>query len=239
VRFDDPEVVAREYASEERLLARRAVFTNFVHGPNAEELAFEAVREVGPARVLEVGCGPGYFAERLRRELGAVVVALDLSPRMVELARARGVDARVGDAQNLPFPEESFECAVANWVLYHLADLDRGLAELARVLTPTGRLVAATFGEEHVRDLWAWLDYEKTAAVEFSRENGAARLGRYFAAVHRRDADAVVIFPNRDAVQRYVASTIRGSHLADSIPVFEGEFQARSRQAVFVAEKSR
>ncbi|MGH3033726.1 MAG: class I SAM-dependent methyltransferase [Gaiellaceae bacterium] len=239
MRLDDPDLVAREYASEERFLARRAVFTDLVEGPNAEELSFEAVREVTPRRVLEVGCGPGYFAERVQRELGAAVVAVDCSPRMVELARARGVDARVGDAQDLPLRDESVECVVANWVLHHLPDFDRGVAELARVLAPAGRLVSATFGEEHVREVWAWLDYEKAAALGFSRENGAEPLRRHFAAVDRRDADAVVVFPDRDAVRRYVASTICGAHLADSLPAFEGELRALSRQAVFVCEKAR
>jgi SAM-dependent methyltransferase len=236
VRFDDPELVAREYASEERLLARRVVFRDYVEGPNAEDLAFAAVGEVSPRRVLEVGSGPGYFSERVHFELGARVVALDLSPRMVELARARGLDARIGDVQELPFPDARFDCAVANWMLYHVPDLDRGLAELARVLAPGGRLVAATFGEDHLRELWRALGEEKAAAVEFNRRTGADALHPHFARVERRDADATVVFPDREAVRRYVAATIRGSHLADSVPEFEGAFRARSRASVFVAE---
>jgi SAM-dependent methyltransferase len=232
----DPELLRREYADESRLLARRAVFVDLVEGPQAEELAFAAVAEVAPARVLEVGCGPGYFAERLARELAAGVVALDLSPRMVELASARGVDARVGDVQDLPFAEGEFDCAVANWMLYHVPDLERGLAELARVLGPGGRLAAATFGADQLRELWRLLDFEKTAAVAFNRENGAESLSRHFARVERRDADGVVVFPDRDSVRRYVAATIRGAHLADSVPRFEGPFRARSRASVFVAE---
>ena len=45
---------------------------------------------------------------------------------MVELARARGVDARVGDVQELPFADGAFDCVVAAWMLYHVPDLDRG-----------------------------------------------------------------------------------------------------------------
>ena len=71
-------------------------------GPDAREVAFEAVAECAPIRVLEVGAGPGELAERIQRELNAEVAALDISERMVELARARGVDARVGDVQELP-----------------------------------------------------------------------------------------------------------------------------------------
>jgi SAM-dependent methyltransferase len=232
----DPEVLRREYADESRLLARRAVFVDLVEGPRAEEIAFAAVAEAAPARVIEVGCGPGYFAERMRRELGADVVALDLSPRMVELARARGVDARVADVQDLPFGDGEFDCAVANWMLYHVPELERGLAELARVLRPQGRLVCTTFGADQLRELWSFLDFDKTTAVAFNGENGAEALSRHFARVDRRDANGVVVFPDRESVRRYVAATIRGAHLADSIPPFEGPFRARSRASVFVAE---
>jgi SAM-dependent methyltransferase len=238
VRFNDADLVRREYASEERLLARRVVFKDFVEGPNAEDLAFEAVREAKPGRVLEVGCGPGYFAERVQKELGAEVVALDVSPRMVELTREHGVDARIGDVQDLPFGDAEFDCAVANWMLYHVPDLDRGIAELARVLRPGGRLVAATFGEDHLRELWSLLGNDKASAVEFNRQNGASPLGRHFQQVERRDADGVVAFPDRAAVRSYVTATIRGAHLADSLPEFDGPFRARSRASAFVAAKA-
>ncbi len=237
MRFNDPELVRREYADEGRLAARRAVFTDLVQGANAEELAFEQVREARPRRLLEVGCGPGYFAARVRDELGIDVVALDLSPRMVELARARGVDARVGDVERLPFAARDFDCAVANWMLYHVPELDQALSELARVLRPGGRLIAATFGQGHLRELWRALDYEKGAALGFNRGNGEAALRRHFVRVERRDADAWAVFPDREAVRSYVAATIRGAHLADSVPDLPDGFRARSVQSVFIAEK--
>ena len=60
----------------------------------------------------------GELAERVARELGAEVVAIDISPRIVEIACGRGVDARMGDVQALPFADGEFDCVVANWVLY-------------------------------------------------------------------------------------------------------------------------
>ena len=68
MRIDDPEVVAREYASEERLAARNRTFRELLEGPSAEDEALRAVAEVAPRRVLEVGCGTGELAERLARE---------------------------------------------------------------------------------------------------------------------------------------------------------------------------
>jgi SAM-dependent methyltransferase len=85
VRIDDPELVRAEYASEAGLEGRRAAY-RFAEGPDPREIAFEAVAEARPRRVLEVGCGPGELAARIQDELECEVVAVDLSPRMAELA---------------------------------------------------------------------------------------------------------------------------------------------------------
>jgi SAM-dependent methyltransferase len=238
LKFNDPEVVAREYASEERFLARRVTFVDYVEGQNAEQLAFEALAEIEPRRVLEVGCGTGAFAERMLRELAADVLALDLSPRMVELARGRGVEALVGTAEVLPFRGEEFDCVVANWVLHHVPDLDGGLAEIARVLRPGWRFLAATFGEEDALELWELLGEPTVGQLEFSSENGEVQLRRRFERVERRDADGVIVFPDRRAVTTFLENVLRGGELIDNLPEFDGEFRARSRQSLFVAEKA-
>jgi SAM-dependent methyltransferase len=203
VRPQDRELVASQYATEASLEARRSIYTA-VEGPDAREVAFTAIAEIAPGRVLEVGGGPGELSERIVGELGADVVMVDSSPRMVELARARGVDARVGDVQDLPFGDGEFDCAVAAWMLYHVPDLDRALSELRRVLRPGGRLVAVTNGREHLRELrrlagdWAWQE-------RFRREDAAELLERHFVSVERQDVDAwVTVDP--EGVQRWVES---------------------------------
>ncbi len=203
MRPQDESLVASQYATEDALEARRSVYGD-VEGPDAKEVAFAAIAEAAPKRVLEVGGGPGELSERIARELGAEVVMVDSSSRMVELARARGVDARVGDVQALPLGDGEFDCAVAAWMLYHVPDLDRGLSELRRVLQPEGRLVAVTNGREHMQELrrlagdWAW-------ERRFRREEAVALLEPHFARVERRDVDAWVSV-DPDGVQRWVES---------------------------------
>jgi SAM-dependent methyltransferase len=204
VKINDPVDVREQYATEANLAARRALYEG-ADGPDPRQLALDAVAEGRPARVLEVGGGPGELSARMARELGVDVVMIDVSPRMVELARSRGVDARVGDIQSLEFADASFDCVVAAWVLFHLPDLDAGIAELARVLRPGGRLVAATNAEDHMLELRRLAGAAAWARI-FTRENGAEILGRHFAVVERRDADGVVSIESEELVHGWFES---------------------------------
>jgi SAM-dependent methyltransferase len=238
VTIHDPDVVRREYATEDGLRARASVYVGLA-GPDSREIAFDAVRDAAPDRVLEVGCGWGEFAARMQEELGATVVAIDLSPRMVQLARERSVDARVGGVQELPFDDESFDCAVANWMLYHAPDIDRALAELARVLRPGGRLVAATNGKRHLEELWLLVGRDKSKETRhFFSEDGEQLLLRHFASVSRVDGESSLTFPDAASVRDYVASSIAHKHLAKRVPELEGPIVATRRGTVFVAEKA-
>jgi SAM-dependent methyltransferase len=234
-RLDDPELVQRQYATEAGLATRRDAQTRFLEGENAFDVALAAVVEAQPQRVLEVGCGMGQLAERIAASLPAQVVATDLSPRMVELAQARGLDARVADVQELPFAGGEFDCAVAGWMLYHVPDLDGGLSELRRVLEAGGLLVAVTIGDEHMAEVWELVGSPRRER-SFTRENGEEHLRRHFARVERRDVDATLVFPNAAAVRAYVDSTFFAPALDRAVPDFEGSFRARTRATVFVAE---
>jgi len=236
VSLNDPEHVAREYATEDGLVGRRAAY-RWATGPDAPELVFQAVAEVDPARVLEVGCGPGELAERIQRELAASVVAIDISPRMVDLTRERGVDARVGDAQSLPFTDGAFDCVVAAWMLYHVPSVDRALAEYARVLRPGGRLVAVTNYLDHLQELRALADKPAGFESAFSGENGAVLVGRQFARVEERDASGTIEFPSREAVLAYLQASISLKNAEARLPQFEPPLVVRRHPTIFVAEK--
>lgn len=239
MKLDNPLVVQWEYASEERLAARNATYRALVEGTNPEELTFELVADRSPQDVLDVGCGMGELAERVAKELGARVQALDISERMVDLTRARGVDVVVGDVQQLPHADDSFDVVVANWVLYHVPDVDRGVRELARVLRPGGRLIAATVGPDHMAELWQLLGGAVTSGLSFDHDNGAALLGGHFGAVERREANGTVVFPDRETIRVFVAATTTRSHLADNVPELAEPFRTRSAHTVFVAEQPR
>jgi SAM-dependent methyltransferase len=236
-RLNDPERVRQEYATEDGLVARASIYQG-VSGPDAREAAFHAVREASPRRVLEVGCGWGEFAERMLVELGVDVVAVDLSPRMVELTRERGVDARVGDVEALPFDDEAFDVTVANWMLYHVPDLEQALSELARVTRPGGRLVAATNSLDHLGELWSLVGRDRHWEPErFFSEDAEAALRQCFTSVERLDVTGSVTFADREAVRGYIGSSVAHKHLAELAPELSEPLVATRRNSIFVAHK--
>lgn len=236
--LNDPDAVRAQYRSEVGLKARSSLYDE-ITGRAPADVAFEAVAEVRPRHFLEVGCGTGEFAARVQRELGSRVIAIDQSERMVQLAAGAGVDAEVGDVQELPFSDDEFDCAAANWMLYHVPELDRALAELARVLRPGGRLVAATNGRGHLIELWRLVgaaDARAERKLTFSAENGSSSLRRHFARVEVRDAGGSVVIRERDAIDRYIRSIKTWAPFADKLPEkLETPLVATRATSVFIA----
>jgi SAM-dependent methyltransferase len=125
-------------------------YTRFM-GRFSEPLAVRFAGQLGLApgqRVLDVGCGPGALTAVLVAELGATAVsAIDPSESFVAAVRDRlpGVDARVGVAEKLPWPDDTFDTAVAQLVVHFMADPVAGLAEMARVTRPGGTVAATVW----------------------------------------------------------------------------------------------
>jgi SAM-dependent methyltransferase len=98
------------------------------------------------ATAVDVGCGTGALTAELVRLLGAAAVsAVDPSEPFVEAMRSRfpDVDVQQSTAEQLPYPDDSFDCALASLVVSFMSDPVAGLAEMARVARPDG-LVGAT-----------------------------------------------------------------------------------------------
>jgi SAM-dependent methyltransferase len=104
--------------------------------------------DVQGRRVLDLGCGPGLYAEELVAR-GADVTGVDASPEMVSLARQRlgaEADVRLHDLED-PMSwaaDASYDVAVMALVIHHLADRGLALTEIHRVLKPGGVLVVST-----------------------------------------------------------------------------------------------
>jgi len=99
-------------------------------------------------RVLDVGCGPGALVTELVRRLGpAAVSAVDPSEPFVAAARERhpGVDVERASAERLPFPDGTFDAALAQLVVHFMTDPVGGLREMARVTRAHGVVAACVW----------------------------------------------------------------------------------------------
>src|ERR1043166_8566964 len=91
--------------------------------------------------ILECGCGTGLILERLA-EFAKHATGVDLSPGMLSLAQARGLDVKEASVTALPFDDASFDVTCSFKVLAHVPDIGKALAEMARVTRPGGVILA-------------------------------------------------------------------------------------------------
>lgn len=137
--------------------------------------------------VLDVGCGPG----TITADLAALTspgrtVGIDASAEVIEQARSaggsRGVEFRVADLMELPFPDGSFDVVHAHQVLQHLADPVGAMREMARVCRPGGRIAARDSDYDAMTwypaapGLDAWLRVYRSVATANGGEPDAGRM---------------------------------------------------------------
>jgi len=145
----------------------RAYYDEFSHRYDAErrpnrpdgyhalvdDLEVDLVERYGAGGdVLECGCGTGLILERIAR-FARSTRAVDMSPGMLEKARARGLDVQEASLTALPFGADQFDVACAFKVLAHVPDIGRALAEMARVTRPGGVVLAEFYNPVSLRGL--------------------------------------------------------------------------------------
>ena len=105
----------------------------------------QALELLRPDNLIDIGCGPGGFLARMRKELPQIrLFALDLSEGMVNEVRERfggSVEATVGDAENMPLVSEAFEAVTVNMSIHHYPHPQAAVNEMFRILQPGGHLL--------------------------------------------------------------------------------------------------
>ena len=122
--------------------------TNAAYVPALGAAVLELLNPRVGDRILDVGCGEGALTEKIVGA-GATVVGVDASADMVAAATARGLDARVMNAERLLFVHE-FDAVFSNAALHWVRDHDAMLAGVHRALTPGGRFVAEFGGHGNI-----------------------------------------------------------------------------------------
>jgi SAM-dependent methyltransferase len=225
--INDPKAVRRQYATDERVRIRQEIHDKYtVPRVNFPEWVISNFRWNGDERVLDVGSGAGLYYPILKRRWANLEYhGMDISAGMLAKHPARKSHEdtlSLADAQQLPYPDSTFDMIMANHMLYHVPGVDQAIQEFRRVLKPEGVLMVATNSQQSMPELQvlmrraiilltrsgaAQIQPPLPASDLFALENGSRHLARYFYAVVRYDLPGSLVFTEIDPLMAYLEST--------------------------------
>lgn len=215
-----------QYKDSSNLNARIQLHARFsVNKYGWTRFVFDRLADLPPdSRILEIGCGPALLwrVNQARIPEGWDITLSDFSSGMLEDAKrglagsSRPFNFEVVDAQEIPFGDATFDSVIANHMLYHVPDRPKAISEINRVLKPGGRFLAATNGQNHMRELWDLgsrfginLGFSVNDPVlrAFSLENGQAQIAQSFPNVTLQRFEDALEITEVQPILDYVLST--------------------------------
>lgn len=201
-RANDSDIVRLQYNSDKNLYARQALHKGFSTNKYGwENWVFDQYMFKPNDLVIEFGCGNGttWVSNRNKIPKDIKVTITDLSDGMLSTAKDNllGIeqikDYSIMDIQNIKYEDSSFDCAIANHMLYHVQNRNLAISEIARILKSDGTFHATTNSiynmkglKDLVRNFDSRLDYASfSVANEFGLENGAKQLSKHFESVEK------------------------------------------------------
>lgn len=168
-------------------------------------------------RILELGCGTGdmWRSKIDSLDKGMELTLTDFSPNMISAAKEAlgekdNISYDVVDIENIPYKDGCFDRIIANMMLYHVPDLDKGLSEVKRVMCEDGLFYCATYGENGIMFFIAGLlkEYGITDDTNknFTLQNGEAILNKYFSHIQRLDYKDSLAVTNVEDILDYIYS---------------------------------
>lgn len=215
-----------QYNDAKRLSARIRLHTDFsTSKESVPSLIFDNMLAEIPdtANILEVGTGRGdLWAENAHRIPENWQMTLtDLSAGMIEDNKAHlgklseRMTYNVVNAIDIPYPDNSFDAVLANYMLYHVPDREQTFNEIRRVLKPDGVLFAATNGNNHMKGIYVLAEYvdnttdwQGIAEKTFSLQNGTAQLMPYFTDIRMLNFVNNLWIPSAQPILDYIESMV-------------------------------
>jgi SAM-dependent methyltransferase len=264
-KFSDPHHLAEHaYKTGAQFDARVELHRRFSTYPGGwYPWLFEHIHLPASGLAVEVGCGPAFMWNGRADQVPPALQLLltDLSPGMVREARqtvgdAGNVTTLAASADQLPIPVASIDALIANHMLYHVPDLEATLAAFAAKLKPNGILYAATNGENHMQEMWAWVDQIlpdwdapdtfRTGILSFCVQNGAQNLSAHFGDVKYVEIPDSLTITETQPILDYLATVSMAHPLTASqrsqLKTFldrklaaEGVLKVRKETGLFIA----
>ena len=169
------------------------------------------------SRILELGCGTGDMWTHRDESVSKVsrLVMSDFSEGMLDTAKTNlrqyeKIEYKVIDIQDIPFEQDSFDIVIANMMLYHVPDIEKGLREVRRVLKDGGIFYCATYGEhgiiEYLSGILSTYGMEDRTNKNFTLQNGEDILKHTFDQVRQLKYDDSLAVTNVDDLVDYLYS---------------------------------
>lgn len=167
--------------------------------------------------VLELGCGTGdmWINKEHEIKLCSKLVLSDFSEGMVDVAKNnlnmfKNIEYKVIDIQDIPFESNKFDIVIANMMLYHVPDIEKGLNEVQRILKDNGTFYCATYGEHGIIEYLSKILYEygvkDTVNKNFTLQNGGEILEKKFSAVKKLEYKDSLAVTSADDMIEYIYS---------------------------------
>ncbi len=217
-KMNDLSVVKRQYATANNLNTRILIHDKY----STNKMGFgnwiiSNYKIDKGMKVLELGCGTGDMwknRESLISRCSKLILS-DFSEGMIAAAKETvgnydNIEYKVLDIQNIPYEDGIFDIVIANMMLYHVPDIDKGLAEVRRVLKKDGSFYCATYGEhgitEYLSKILDAYGVEDNLNKNFTLQNGYNILKKLFLKVEKLEYNDSLAVTNVDDMVDYIYS---------------------------------
>lgn len=218
-KLTDSEQVCVQYKGIENLSKRISIHEKYSVNPlGLSNWFFENYDFQKNDKVLELGSGTGKLwnnRDLIIDNLSELVLS-DFSHGMVaEFAKSykgyKNIKTMIVDIQKIPFEADYFDKVIANFMLYHVPDIDLALREVYRVLKPGGTFYCATAGTNHLIEINLWLkeffietDVFNSSLLTFNLQNGYDQLRKYFNSIEILEYKDHLEISNPDDLIEYI-----------------------------------
>lgn len=216
--MNDKSVVKQQYATANNLNIRISIHDKY----STNKMGFRNwivshYRIDKGMKVLELGCGTGDMWKNRENIINSCsqLTLSDFSEGMLastksNLGEYNNVDYKVIDIQEIPFEDATYDVIIANMMLYHVPNIEKGLAEVRRVLKRGGRFYCATYGEngivEYLTKILTAYGVEDKSNKSFTLQNGNEILNKHFSRVEKLEYMDSLAVTNIDDMVEYIYS---------------------------------
>ncbi len=217
-KINDVSVVKQQYAKANNLDTRISLHDKYsTNKLGFGNWIFSNYRIDNGAKVLELGCGTGAMWKNRESLICACskIILSDFSEAMVATTKDNigsydNIEYKVLDIQEIPYKDAAFDIVIANMMLYHVPDIEKGLTEVRRVLKRGGRFYCATYGEhgiiEYLSKILSTYGVEDNLNKNFTLQNGYKILSKTFSKVEKKEYMDSLAVTNIDDMVDYIYS---------------------------------